>query len=41
MARKFFRTVARIEREPVTDVLGGIWLVTLLLGLMNLPALIA
>ncbi|WGH78525.1 hypothetical protein [Jannaschia ovalis] len=41
MARKIIRTVRRIERDPVTDVLGGVWLVTLLLGLLNLPALLA
>lgn len=41
MARKMIRTLTRIEREPVTDILGGIWLVTLMLGLLNLPAFLA
>ncbi|WP_298431758.1 hypothetical protein [uncultured Jannaschia sp.] len=41
MARKIIRTVTRIEREPVTDILGGIWLVTLVMGLLHLPSLLA
>lgn len=41
MARKIRRTLTRIEREPLTDILGGVWLVTLLLSLLHLPALIA
>ncbi|WP_275934909.1 hypothetical protein [Jannaschia seosinensis] len=31
----------RIEREPLTDIVGGVWLVTLLLGLLHLPSVIA
>jgi hypothetical protein len=30
-----------LRREPVGDILGGVWLVTLMLGLMNLPSLMA
>ncbi|UWQ20287.1 hypothetical protein [Jannaschia sp. W003] len=53
MARTFFRTerparrpAARLRQilrrdDAVLDVLGGVWLVTLLLGLLNLPALLA
>ncbi|MEL6585174.1 MAG: hypothetical protein AAFY65_04610 [Pseudomonadota bacterium] len=41
MARKLINTLSRVEREPVTDILGGVWLVTLLLSLLHLPSLIA
>ncbi|SFI24689.1 hypothetical protein [Jannaschia pohangensis] len=41
MARKFKNTWTRIERDPITDVLGGIWLVTLLLSLPYLPGFLA
>ncbi|WP_259913462.1 hypothetical protein [Jannaschia sp. M317] len=41
MARKIRKTIRRVEREPLTDILGGVWLVTLMLSLLHLPALIA
>ena len=42
MARHTARIARVIRREEaVLDVLGGVWLVTLLLGLLNLPALLA
>jgi hypothetical protein len=39
MARTVRRTARLIREEPLFDVLGGVWLVTLLLALMHLPAL--
>jgi len=41
MARKIKNTWTRIERDPITDVIGGVWLVTLLLSLPHLPGLLA
>lgn len=41
MIRKVKIALARIDREPVTDILGGVWLVTLMLSFLHLPALIA
>lgn len=41
MVRKIKNTFARIEREPVGDILGGVWLVTLLLSLLHLPSFLA
>lgn len=41
MARKIRESIARFEREPVTDILGGVWLVTLMLSLLHLPMLFA
>ncbi|WP_281493888.1 hypothetical protein [Jannaschia sp. S6380] len=41
MARKVLNVLTRIEREPVTDVLGGIWLVTLMVSLLHLPSILA
>lgn len=40
MARKTKTLLARIEDAPLTDVLGGVWLVTVLLGLLHLPSVI-
>jgi hypothetical protein len=39
MARTL-RKIATPEGEATRDLLGGIWLVTLLLGLLHLPALV-
>ncbi|MEM8824278.1 MAG: hypothetical protein AAGF30_11755 [Pseudomonadota bacterium] len=43
MARKIrtIRTADLFKREPLTDILAGAWLVTVLLSLMHLPALVA
>lgn len=41
MARTIRKTLDAIGGEPVTDVLGGVWLVTLTFGLLHLPVLIA
>ncbi|WP_268884041.1 hypothetical protein [Jannaschia marina] len=41
MAQKIKQTLTRIENAPLTDILGGIWLVTLMLSLLHLPALVA
>ncbi|MGB3408087.1 MAG: hypothetical protein WBA67_11395 [Jannaschia sp.] len=41
MIYRFREKLSRIEREPLTDILGGMWLVTLMLSLLHLPALIA
>ena len=42
MARKLANAAHRSRHaDAVLDVLGGVWLVTLLLGLMNLPAFLA
>ncbi|WP_371153468.1 hypothetical protein [Jannaschia sp. 2305UL9-9] len=41
MARKIKDKISQFEREPLTDVLGGVWLVTLMLSLLHLPTLIA
>ncbi|WP_280652834.1 hypothetical protein [Jannaschia formosa] len=41
MARRFTKTVEFLAEEPVLDVLGGIWLVTLLVGLLHLPTFLA
>ena len=35
------KTAALVGKEPVTDILGGVWLVTLLLALLNLPTFLA
>ncbi|MEM7490858.1 MAG: hypothetical protein AAF390_17205 [Pseudomonadota bacterium] len=40
MARKI-RLSDLLKREPLTDILGGVWLVTLLVSLMHLPAIVA
>ncbi|SDY95255.1 hypothetical protein SAMN05444004_104210 [Jannaschia faecimaris] len=40
MTRKIKNAVTRIENAPLTDILGGVWLVTLMLSLMHLPSLI-
>ncbi|MEM8850880.1 MAG: hypothetical protein AAGE03_12710 [Pseudomonadota bacterium] len=40
MARKT-RPSDLFKREPLTDVLGGVWLVTVLLSLMHLPSFVA
>ncbi|PWJ20415.1 hypothetical protein [Jannaschia seohaensis] len=41
MARTIRKTFHLLKQEPVFDVLGGVWLVTLLLSLLHLPALVA
>ena len=41
MIRKVRKTFARIDPEPLTDILGGVWLVTLMLSFLHLPALFA
>ena len=38
MARRIKSKLSRIEREPLTDILGGVWLVTLMLSLLHLPS---
>ncbi|MGB3553716.1 MAG: hypothetical protein WBA25_03635 [Jannaschia sp.] len=40
MARKLCGRLIRIEQAPVTDILGGVWLVTLMLCLLQLPSFI-
>lgn len=48
MARKIaFRTArtatalwSRLGQDTVVDVLGGVWLVTMMLALLNLPAML-
>ncbi|MEM9798268.1 MAG: hypothetical protein AAF919_17385 [Pseudomonadota bacterium] len=35
------KTNRRFDRDAVLDVLGGVWLVTLLLSLLHLPGMIA
>jgi hypothetical protein len=41
MARKIIRAARSWEDDPLLDILGGTWLVALLLGLLHLPALVA
>ena len=41
MARKLKDAIVRIEDEPITDVLGGIWLAALMLSLLHLPLLVS
>ncbi|MDB2407021.1 hypothetical protein N9W17_00630 [Jannaschia sp.] len=41
MARTFKEKLAILRREPVFDVLGGVWLVTLLVSLLHLPTFLA
>lgn len=41
MTRWFTSTLSRAEREELTDILGGIWLVTLMMGLLYLPSFLA
>lgn len=41
MARKIVFAVRRFEDRPMADVIGGVWLVSLLLGLLYLPALVS
>ncbi len=41
MARKIKKTLVRIERDPLTDILGGVWLVTLMMSLLHLPSFLA
>ena len=41
MAQKLQGIWRRVERDPVMDVLGGVWLVTLLASLLHLPLLVA
>lgn len=40
MTRRFKTALTRIHREPLADIIGGVWLVTLLLSLLHLPNLI-
>ncbi len=41
MARRIKTRLARVEHEALTDILGGIWLVTLMMGLLHLPSFMA
>ena len=41
MIHRVKTNLARIDLEPLTDILGGVWLVTLMLSFLHLPALIA
>ena len=41
MARTLKTSLTRLSDEPLGDILGGIWLVTVMLGLLNLPSLIS
>lgn len=40
MLKQILRTVTRAPDQLMVDVLGGIWLVTLVLGALHLPAVI-
>lgn len=41
MTRKIRNAMNRIENAPLTDIIGGVWLVTLMLSLLHLPSFIA
>lgn len=41
MAHRIKTSLTRLRHEPLVDILGGIWLVTLMLSLLHLPSLIA
>lgn len=41
MTRKIKTALTKIENAPLTDILGGVWLVTLMLSLLHLPSMIA
>lgn len=41
MVRSIAAALTRTRDEPLTDILGGIWLVTVLFGLMQLPTLLS
>lgn len=41
MPRPLTAALAPIRHEAVVDILGGVWIASLLLGLMHLPALVS
>ena len=40
MARRIRLNWQRIERSPAMDVIGGVWLVTLLSAMLHLPSVV-
>lgn len=41
MTRRLSAAILRFEDRPAADLIGGAWLVLLLLGLLHLPALVS
>jgi hypothetical protein len=39
MARKIIHVIRERRDDPMMDILGGTWLVTLLFGMLHLPSL--